>query len=90
MKKFLLVSMLSLGACSWFKKDDADSGASSSSSSSSVESSSSSSVAACDRGVFHKGPHKDEASGKSCAAPGGFCESDSQCHSSAAKCPCVK
>lgn len=44
----------------------------------------------CDRGVFHPGPYTDEASGKTCNAPGGYCDSDKSCHSSAAKCGCIK
>jgi hypothetical protein len=42
------------------------------------------------RGVFHPGPYKDPVTGKHCNAPGGFCESDQRCHSSAEKCPFVK
>lgn len=39
------------------------------------------------RGVFHPGPYTDPSTGKTCNAPGGFCENDKRCHSSAEKCP---
>jgi hypothetical protein len=37
-------------------------------------------------GTFHPGPYTDEATGKTCNAPGGYCEDDKSCHSSASKC----
>lgn len=42
------------------------------------------------RGVFHPGPYTDHETGKTCNAPGGFCESDKRCHSSAEKCPYIR
>lgn len=37
-------------------------------------------------GVFHPGPYSDPETGKTCNAPGGYCEDDKSCHSSAEKC----
>lgn len=37
-------------------------------------------------GTFHPGPYTDPSTGKTCGDPGGFCDDDGACHSSADKC----
>lgn len=74
MNKLFVLCLFGLGACSWFQGKDDEP---------SVK-------PPCDRGVFHAGPYTDPESGKTCNAPGGYCESDKACHSSAAKCGCKK
>lgn len=68
--KLLLLSLISLGACNL------------------PGSSSPAPVvpAPAPAGVFHPGPYTDPDSGKSCSAPGGFCDADKACHSDAAHC----
>lgn len=75
MKKFLAISLLlgGLSGCSLFGGGDKPGPQPSSPGGGGL-------------GTFHPGPYKDEATGKSCNAPGGYCEDDKQCHSSAAKC----
>jgi hypothetical protein len=67
-----LALTIALCSCSMFKKDDS---------------------VPVDNGGTHKelgefkpGPYTDPATGKTCNAPGGYCESDKSCHSSASKC----
>jgi hypothetical protein len=73
-KLFLLTPVLVLSACGMFGEKDDGPGTKPPKS----------------RGVFHPGPYKDPVTGKHCSPPGGFCESDQRCHSSAEKCPFVK
>jgi len=71
LRYIFLTGLISLSACSWFQGKDDEPSAP---------------KPPRTPGVFHPGPYTSPE-GKTCNAPGGYCESDKACHSSAAKCP---